>query len=55
MKDFKSTQGGVSGGTDFQAVEGPASQSCCTDNSPKGEQADKGPGTGTGAGGTKLH
>lgn len=54
MKDFKSTQGGVSGGTDFQAVEGGATPTGFNDG-PKGEQVPKGPGTGTGAGGTKIH
>lgn len=57
MKDFRSTEGTVNSGVSGEAapLQGPAqTMSCCTDNSPSGELAPKGPGTGISANSARI-
>lgn len=54
MKDFGTRTGSVSAGTDKPAHEGDTPKSCCTDNAPRGELVDKGPGPGIGSNGKRI-
>jgi hypothetical protein len=56
MADFKQTHGNVNSGVsdERKPSEAGTPQSCCTDNAPKGEHVEFGPGPGIGAGGMKI-